>query len=130
MVLPPSPIQALSAEQIGSASAGVRAGSPFAAGSFGPGPELLRGPRSLPAEPEGIGEGVYRETAAAAAFAAWMLLAFATAGYVWHPAGGIATSLLGCAMGLMGLSSRHVKPSAAAAAAHLAILSACYLKLL
>lgn len=124
----------------------VRIGSPFAAGSAAPGcagsavtgsagsatTDLTAEGGALPlrAQPEPMGEGVYRETATAAAYAAWMLLLFAIAGYVWFPVGGIAITLLGGTMGVMGLSSRCVKRSAVAAIGHGVILLSCYLRLL
>lgn len=77
-----------------------------------------------------MGEGVYRETAIAAACAAWMLLGFAIAGYLWFPGGGIAIALLGSAMALMGLTSRQVKRSAVALSGHGIILVGCYFKLI
>jgi hypothetical protein len=106
--------------------AAVRKGSPFADGSARPGPLVGRQWRAATIERESIGEGVWRETATAATFAAWMLLGFVAVGWAWFPVGGIAIALLGIAMSLMGLSSRHVKLAIAAMTIHAAMLCGCY----
>lgn len=114
-----------------SQSAGIdskRTGSPFATGSAKPQPANVSGgpPVSMPPEP--IGEGVWRETAAAGGFSAWILIAFGFAGWAWFPAGGAAISMLGLAMSVLGLSSRLTKASAVALTIHAGTLVACYFK--
>lgn len=101
----------------------VRTGSPFASGSATAQQESAPPPFRLP---EPIGEGVWRETAAAAGYSTWVLIPFAIAGWIWFPAGGVAITLLGVAMSVMGLSSRLVKPSLIAFAIHAILLVSCY----
>ncbi len=108
----------------------VRKGSPFAAGSATPGPHAVRLWRAVAVDQESLGEGVWRETATAATFAAWMLIAFVSVGWAWFPAGGIAIAMLGIAVSLLGLSSRRVKLAIAALAVHAAMLCGCYFKVM
>jgi len=97
-------------------------GSPFARGTESAVPMVER--------PESIGEGVWRETAVAAANAAWMLVAFAVAAWVWFPAGGIAIAVLGITIAILGLGSRMAVASMIALLLHLTALAACYLALM
>jgi hypothetical protein len=106
----------------------IRTGSPFAIGSAASQPKKVSGVSPVIIPPEPIGEGVWRETAAAGGFSAWLLIAFGFAGWAWFPAGGAAISILGLAMSVLGLSSRLVSASAVALAIHAGITVACYLE--
>jgi hypothetical protein len=101
----------------------LRPGSPFALGSATAPPTPASPPLRLP---EPIGEGVWRETAAAAGYSTWMLVPFGIVGWSWFPAGGVAIALLGIVMSVMGMSSRLVKPSILAFAIHAILLVFCY----
>jgi hypothetical protein len=112
--------------------AGARKGSPFAPGTAKPMGQAAIGRaslgRRLTLDQESIGEGVWRETAASAAFASLMLIAFALGGWFYFPGGGVAIATLGLAMSLFGLSSRHTKLAGVGLVAHCVALVACYFK--
>jgi hypothetical protein len=124
------------------AVAGVRKGSPFAPGTAKPMGHVATGRwmtggaatgrtmlgRRLVSDQESIGEGVWRETAASAAFASLMLIAFGVGGWFYFPAGGVAIATLGLAMSLLALSSRHTKLAGISLIAHTIALVACYFK--
>jgi len=79
-------------------------------------------------EPETLGQGVWTETAAAAAYAAVIMLAFASACLLLFPAGGIAVAALGAVLSLLGLSSRRVRLSIATLVLHGVLFFVCYLR--
>lgn len=78
-------------------------------------------------EPETLGNGVWTETAAAAAYAAVIVLAFAVACLLLFPAGGIAVAALGTVLSLLGLSSRRVRLSIVTLVLHGVLFFVCYL---
>lgn len=114
------------------ALAGARKGSPFAPGTAKPMGQAATGRaslgRRLAVDQESMGEGVWRETAASAAFASMMLIAFTVGGWFYFPAGGVAIATLGLAMSLLGMSSRHTKLASVSLVAHTVALVACYFK--
>jgi len=81
-----------------------------------------------PHEPETLGHGVWTETAAAAAYAALIVLGFALACLLLFPAGGIAVAALGAVLSLLGLSSRRVRLSVTTLVLHGVLFFVCYLR--
>jgi len=106
---------------------GIRSGSPFAFGSSVPNAQVVRSAATLNGQAETIGEGVWRETAAAAAYSSAMLTVFATMCWAWFPMGGIAIAMLGIGMALLGLSSRQIAMSTATLIFHVVALCGCYI---
>jgi hypothetical protein len=114
---------------------GYRIGSPFA---DQPSPSdgdnaAERGPAAVAGDAvvwavEPLGEGVWRQTAASAAFSAAMLVGFATLCWLFFPVGGIAITALGFVVSMIGLSSRWTKLSTAAMILHGGLFMACYLR--
>ncbi len=111
-----------SSEELQPEAPAIRMGSPFAEGTA---VALV-----IPRRHESLGEGVWRETAAAASLAAVLLLAFLLACWFWFPGGGISIASLGIAMSLMGLISRHSTRSLITLLLHGGGLLACWLALL
>ncbi len=109
-------------EESQSESPAIRMGSPFAEGTA----VAL----TIPRRHESPGEGVWRETAAAASLAACFLLAFLLACWFWFPGGGISVASLGIAMSLLGLISRHPTRSLVTLLLHSGGLLACWLAIL
>ena len=108
----------------------VRKGSPFAAGSAIAQPGSGRWVNSQTVVAESIGQGVWQETATAALFASWLLIGFASAAWMWFPAGGMAITLLGMTMSLLGFSSNYKKLSTVGLVTHGVILTSCYFQTL
>ena len=108
----------------------VRKGSPFAAGSAIAQPGSVRWVNSQTVVAESIGQGVWQETATSAVFASWLLLGFAIAAWMWFPAGGMAITLLGMTMSLLGFSSNYKKLSTVGLVTHGVILTSCYFQTL
>ncbi len=75
-----------------------------------------------------LGEGVWGQTAAAAAYAAVILLAFVVLSWTLFPAGGVAVAALGVVVSLMGLSSKYKRLSMATLALHGVLFIACCLR--
>lgn len=107
-----------------------RKGSPFAPGTAKPSEAITSAFQRLVVDQETIGEGVWRETAASAAFASLMLVAFALLATFYFPAGGLAIAVLGIGMAFFGLSSRYKRLSIACIATHGILLSVCYVAIL
>ena len=108
----------------------VRKGSPFAAGSAIAQPGSGRWVNSQPVVAESMGQGVWQETATSAVVASWLLLGFAIAAWMWFPAGGVAITLLGMTMCLLGFSSHYKKLSTMGLVTHGVILTSCYFQTL
>ena len=106
-------------------------GTPINDSSF-EGPAAARSPQNArqaaAREPETLGQGVWTETAAAAAYAAVIVLAFAGACLLLFPAGGIAVAALGAVLSLLGLSSRRTRLSIATLVLHGVLFFICYLR--
>jgi hypothetical protein len=103
-----------------------RKGSPFAPGTSKPSEIVASAFQRLVVHQESIGEGVWRETAASAAFASLMLIAFVLVATFYFPAGGFAIGLLGLSMAILGLSSRYKRLSVGCLVAHGVLLGVSY----
>jgi hypothetical protein len=114
---------------------GYRVGSPFA---VQPSPEAgdnlaANAPAAIGGEAiawaaEPLGEGVWRQTSASAAFSAAMLVGFAALCWLFFPVGGIAITALGFVVSMIGLSSRWTKLSTVSLVLHAVLFMACYLR--
>jgi hypothetical protein len=80
------------------------------------------------AGPEVLGDGVWGQTALSAAYASAVLLAFAIMCWIAFPGGGVAVTVLGALVALMGLSSRRVTLASAMLMLHGVLFFACYLR--
>lgn len=78
--------------------------------------------------PEVLGDGVWGQTALAAAYASLVLLAFAVVCWLTFPGGGVAVTALGVLVALLGLSSRRVTLATAMLMLHGVLFFACYLR--
>lgn len=107
-----------SSEELQPLSPAIRMGSPFAEGTA---IAVM-----IPRRHESPGEGVWRETAAAASLAAVFLLAFVLACWFWFPGGGVSIAALGVVLSLMGLISRHPTRSLLTLLFHAGGLLACW----
>lgn len=85
-------------------------------------------PQAAQREPETLGNGIWTETAAAAAYASVIALLFAIACLLLFPGGGIAVAALGAVLALLGLSSRRVRLCTVTLVLHSVVFFVCYLR--